>query len=103
MLSWRNATMPPASVIANRTSINTRCLRAKPISAFMATDFRSDRPRTRAAAAQPSRPNDVSISAAGRHAIDEQAAFGDHPFARLHAVQHLHHASAGEAGPHLPQ
>src|SRR5262245_21085539 len=79
MLSWRNATMPPAKVITNSTNISTRCRNENSINAFM-----GGRPVRRR-------------SGAGRRPIDEQAALGDHLLARLQPSHHLDHSAIDQA------
>src|ERR1700730_11992398 len=103
MLSWRKARMPPVRIITNTTSISTRCLSANPISPFMGSYevLRPPRPEFLPMTSVPAK-SDIA-SAADGNPVDEQASLGDHVLARPHAVQHLDHASAGEAGSHLPQ
>src|SRR5215470_17360666 len=80
MLSARNATMPPANIITNSTSISTRCRSENSIKAFIVDALYRGR------------------SGAGRGPIDEQAALGDHLLAWLQPTHHLDHPAVDQSG-----
>src|SRR5215470_7835069 len=79
MLSWRNATMPPAKIITNSTSISTRCRNENSINAFIAGCLL------------------VRRSGAGGRPIDEQAALGDHLLPWLQPPHYLDHPAVDQS------
>src|SRR5262249_38240103 len=81
MLSCRKATMPPANIITNSTSISTRCRNENSINAFIGHGSWSPSP---------------SVAHRGRP-VDEQAAAGDHVLARLQSSADLDHAAVDHA------
>src|SRR5262245_53389932 len=78
MLSCRNATMPPANIITNSTSISTRCRSENSINTFIR--------------------GGLQRSGARRRPIDEQAALGDDLLARPQTLHHLKHPAVDQSG-----